>query len=151
MAHNPVNHPARPVYRAIGGLTGLYLVAFGVLGFVEAGGGEFFAQDDTLVLGQGTNLGYSAISTVLGLVILLATLVGRNVDTAVDKFLGYGLMALGLAELAVLRTDANYLNFTVATTIVIMILGLVLLMCGMYGKVGSEEEAKAWQDARLVL
>ncbi|MDG4791819.1 DUF4383 domain-containing protein [Micromonospora sp. WMMD1102] len=151
MMHNPINHPARPVFRAIGGLIGLYLVAFGVLGFVQIGGGEFFAQDDTLVLGQGTNLGYSALATALGLVILLATLFGRNVDTAVDTFLGYGLMALGLAALCVLRTDANYLNFSLATSIVTMVLGLVLLMCGMYGKVGSEEEAKAWQDARLVL
>ncbi|GIG85635.1 DUF4383 domain-containing protein [Plantactinospora endophytica] len=151
MAHNPVNHPARPIYRAIGGLIGLYLVAFGVLGFVQAGGGEFFAQDDSSVLGQGTNLGYSVISAGLGIVILLATLAGRNVDVLVDTWLGYGLMALGLAGLAVLRTDANYLNFTLATAIVTMVLGQVLLLCGMYGKVGSEEEAKAFQDARLVL
>lgn len=151
MSHNPVNHPARPVYRAIGGLTGAYLVLFGALGVVETRGGEFFVQDDTLVLGQGTNLGYSVISIGLGLIVLLATLIGRNVDIAVDTWFGYGLMALGLAELAVLRTDANYLNFTVATTIVLMVLGLVLLMAGMYGKVGSEEEAKAWQDGRLVL
>ncbi|MFY1675091.1 DUF4383 domain-containing protein [Plantactinospora sp. WMMB334] len=151
MGHNPVNHPARPIYRMIAGLIGLYLVAFGVLGFLEAGGGEFFAQDDTMVLGQGTNPGNSVISIGLGLVILLATLVGRNVDIVVDKWLGYGLMALGLAGLAVLETDANYLNLTVATTIVLMILGVALLMAGMYGKVGSEEEAKAWRDGRLVL
>jgi hypothetical protein len=60
-------------------------------------------------------------------------------------------MALGLAGIAVLRTDANYLDFSLATAVVLMVFGLVLLMAGMYGKVGSEEEAKAWQDARLVL
>jgi hypothetical protein len=151
MGHNPVNHPARPIYRAIGGLTGVYLVLFGVLGIVETSGGEFFAQDDTLVLGQGTNLGGSLVSAVLGAIILVATLIGRNVDTTVNKSLGYALMALGLAALAVLRTDANYLNFSVATTIVLMIVGLVLLMVGMYSKVGSDEEAQAFESARLVL
>ena len=150
MGHNPVNHPARPIYRAIGGLTGVYLVLFGVLGIVETSGGEFFAQDDTLVLGQGTNLGNSLLSAVLGAIILVATLIGRNVDTAVNKLLGYVLMAFGLANLAVLRTDANYLNFSVATAIVLMIIGQVLLLAGMYGKVGSDEEAKAFESARLV-
>ena len=152
MAHNnPVNHPARPVYRAIGGLTGLYLVIFGVVGLIETGGTELFAQDDTLILGQGGNLGYSIISALLGAIILIATGIGRNADVAVNKRLGYGFMALGLAALATLRTDANYLNFTVATVIVIMVIGMVLLMAAMYGRVGSEEEANAWRDARLVL
>jgi hypothetical protein len=152
MAHNPVNHPARPIYRSIGGLTGLYLVIFGVFGLLQTSDAGFFDQDgETLVLGQGANLGYSVIALLLGLVVLIATGLGRNVDVFVDKWLGYGFMVLGLAELAVLRTDANYLNFTVSTCVVAMIVGLVLLMAGMYGKVGTEEEARAWRDARLVL
>lgn len=151
MAHNPVNHPARPVYRAIAGLTGLYLVIFGVLGILETSGSELFAQDDTRVLGQGTNLGWSSISILLGVIILVATGIGRNADTQVNKIFAYGFLALGLAELAVLRTDVNYLNFTVATCVVVMLAGLVLLMAGMYGKVGSEEEAQAAREARLLL
>lgn len=151
MAHNPVNHPARPVYRAIAGLTGLYLAIFGVLGVLETSGSELFAQEDTRVLGQGTNLGWSLIMTVLGTVILIASGIGRNVDTRVNQIVAYGFLVLGLAELAVLRTDANYLNFTVSTCVVVMSVGLVLLMAGMYGKVGSEEEAQAAREARLLL
>ena len=37
------------------------------------------------------------------------------------------------------------------TVIVVMMLALVLLMVGMYGKVGTEDEQEAWQKARLVL
>ncbi|MGW0431540.1 DUF4383 domain-containing protein [Micromonospora sp. NPDC003197] len=151
MAHNPVNHPARPIYRAIGGLTGLYLAGFGVLGVIENSGAEFFAQDDTLVLGQGANLGYSVISAILGVILLVAAGIGRNLDATINKLSGYALMALGLAGLAVMRTDANYLGFSMATVIVSMILGLVLLMAGMYGKVGTDEENRAWQEARLLL
>jgi hypothetical protein len=74
---------------------------------------------------------------------------GRNIDVAVNRVFAYVLMALGLATLAVIRTDANYLGHTLATSIVMMGLGTVLLLAGMYGRVGSEEEHQAWQRARL--
>jgi protein-S-isoprenylcysteine O-methyltransferase Ste14 len=151
MAHFPVNHPLRPTYRALGGLTGIYLVGFGVLGAVEAGGDEFFAQNDTTVLWQGANLGYSVIAIAAGLIVLIGTALGRNIDAVINKWGGYAYMALGLAALAVLRTDANYLNFTIPTVIVTMAIGLVLVTAGMYGTVGSDEEARAAQEARLVL
>jgi Domain of unknown function (DUF4383) len=150
MAHNPVNHPAQPIYRAISGLIGLYLVVFGLLGAI-ASGGDFFAQDDTIVLGQGTNLGFSVISALLGVIVLAATAVGRNIDVLVNTWLGYALMALGLIALALSRTDANFLNVTIVTCVVIMIAGQVLLLAGMYGRVGSDDEARAWQENRLRL
>ncbi|TDC37936.1 DUF4383 domain-containing protein [Micromonospora sp. 15K316] len=151
MAHTPVNHPARPIYRAIAGLTGLYLVVFGVLGVITSAGGELFAQDDTQVLGQGTNLGFSLISAVLGLLVLAGTLLGRNIDVAIDQWLAYILMIVSLGGLAFSRTDANFFNFTIPTVIVLMVAALVLLVAGMYGKVGTDEEKEAWQKARLVL
>ncbi|MFE9652782.1 DUF4383 domain-containing protein [Micromonospora sp. NPDC006431] len=151
MAHTPVNHPARPIYRAIGGLVGLYFVVFGVLGVIVSLGNDFLAQDDTTVLGQGTNLGFSLVSIIVGALILLGTVIGRNLDVMINQWLSYALMALGLAALAFLRTDANILNFSVATVIVVLLLALVLLMAGMYGKVGTDEEREAFEKARLVL
>ncbi|OKI42269.1 DUF4383 domain-containing protein [Micromonospora sp. CB01531] len=151
MAHTPVNHPARPIYRAIGGLVGLYFVVFGVLGVIVSLGNDFLAQDDTTVLGQGTNLGFSLVSIIVGALILLGTVIGRNLDVVINQWLSYALMALGLAALAFLRTDANILNFSVATVIVVLALALVLLMAGMYGKVGTDEEREAFEKARLVL
>ncbi|SCF37518.1 protein of unknown function (DUF4383) [Micromonospora viridifaciens] len=152
MAHTPVNHPARPVYRAIGGLVGLYFVVFGGIGVITTAGNGAFAQDDTLkVLGQGANLGFSLLSVVLGALILLGVAIGRNLDVVINQWLAYALMVLGLAGLAFLRTDANILNFSVMTVIVLLTLSVVLLMAGMYGKVGTDEEQEAWQKARLVL
>ncbi|MDH6464213.1 uncharacterized protein (DUF697 family) [Micromonospora sp. A200] len=151
MAHTPVNHPARPIYRAIGGLVGLYLVVFGVLGVIASAGNDLFAQDDTKVLGQGTNLGFSLLSILLGILVLAGTVIGRNLDVAINQFLAYGLMVLGLAELAFLQTDANIGNFSILTVIVVLTLSMVLLMAGMYGKVGTDEEKDAWEKARLVL
>ncbi|MFI6328917.1 DUF4383 domain-containing protein [Micromonospora chersina] len=151
MAHTPVNHPARPVYRAIGGLVGLYFVVFGVLGIIASAGNDVLAQDDTKVLGQGTNLGFSMLTILLGAAILVGTAIGRNLDVAINQWLAYALMALGLAELAFLQTDANIFNFSILTDIVVLTLSLVLLMAGMYGKVGTDDEHEAWQKARLVL
>ncbi|KAB1937038.1 DUF4383 domain-containing protein [Micromonospora sp. ALFpr18c] len=151
MAHTPVNHPARPIYRAIGGLTGLYLVAFGVLSIITSTGNEILAQDDTRVLGQGTNLALGLLSVLLGLIVLVGTALGRNIDVAINQWLAYALMVISLASLAFIRTDANILNVSIVTVIVMMTVALVLLMVGMYGKVGTEDEAEAFQKARLVL
>ncbi|WP_433315806.1 DUF4383 domain-containing protein [Micromonospora sp. CA-269861] len=151
MAHTPVNHPARPIYRAIGGLTGLYLVVFGVLGIIASTGNEILAQDDTRVLGQGTNLGFSLLSVLLGIVVLVGTALGRNIDVAINQWLAYSLMVVSLAGLAFIRTDANFFNFSITTVVVVMTAALVLLMVGMYGKVGTDDEAEAFHKARLVL
>ncbi|WP_405092335.1 DUF4383 domain-containing protein [Micromonospora sp. NBC_01392] len=151
MAHTPVNHPARPIYRAIGGLVGLYFVVFGGLGIIASAGNDFFAQDDTRVLGQGTNMGFSLLSILIGVVILVGTAIGRNLDVAVNQWLAYTLMVIGLAALAFLQTDANVLNFSIVTVVVVLTLSLVLLVAGMYGKVGTDDEHEAWQKARLVL
>jgi ABC-type uncharacterized transport system fused permease/ATPase subunit len=91
------------------------------------------------------------LAILLGAVILVGTVIGRNLDVAINQWLAYILMALGLAELAFLQTDANIFNFSIMTDIVVLTLSLVLLMVGMYGKVGSDEEHEAWQKARLVL
>ncbi|HEX2771804.1 MAG TPA: DUF4383 domain-containing protein [Micromonosporaceae bacterium] len=151
MAHNPVNHPAQPIWRAISGLAGLYLVIFGVLGVIVTAKNDFFSQDDMSVLGQGSNLAHSVFSILIGLAVLAATGIGRNVDVALNKPLAYVFMALGLAGLALMQTSANFFNVTMPTVIVMMLVGLALLMAAMYGKVGSDDEHKAWKDGRLVL
>ena len=151
MAHTPVNHPARPIYRAIGGLIGLYLVLFGLLGFFASTGDPFFGQGDTQVLGQGTNLGFSLLSIVIGAVVLAGTVIGRNLDVLINQWSAYLIMVVSLGGLAFLRTDANIFNLSVATVVVLMLLSLALLMSGMYSKVGTDEEHEAWQKARLVL
>ncbi|HEX5542257.1 MAG TPA: DUF4383 domain-containing protein [Micromonospora sp.] len=149
MAHNPVNHPSRPIHRALAGLVGLYLVIFGIFGAVS--GGEFFARDDLRVLGQGANLGSSLLLGGLGVVVLVGIGLGRNIDVKINKSFGYAFMAIGLAAIAIERTDANILNFTVTTCMVTMVLGVVLLTAGLYGKTGTEEEAQAWREACLRL
>ncbi|MDG4822745.1 DUF4383 domain-containing protein [Asanoa sp. WMMD1127] len=147
--HNPINHPARSTYRVLAGLVGLYLVVFGGIGLATTGGDGLFAQDAGRALGQGTNLANSLVSIVIGAIVLIAAVVGRNFDVTVNRLVSYFLMALGLLTLALLQTDANFLGHTLASSIVMMSLGLVLLLASMYGKVGSADDHEAWQRARL--
>jgi hypothetical protein len=141
MAHTPINHPLRPLYRVLSALVGIYLIVFGVVGFIVAAG------DGSRVLGQGANLLWSIVSVVLGAVVLIGTVLGRNIDTKVNQYIGWGLVGIGTLALAVSRTDANVLDFTVSTVIVTYIAALILILAGLYGKVGTEADAQAEQAA----
>jgi FtsH-binding integral membrane protein len=143
MGHNPVNHPLRPIYRALGAFVGLYFVVFGVIGLITTADESFFATDIGRVFSQGTNLANSILSIILGGVVLLGAVIGRNLDVAIDKYLGWGLLVLGTYELAAMRTDANFLNFTISTVVVVYLAGLVLIMASYYSKVAPREETGA--------
>jgi hypothetical protein len=148
MAHNPVNHPLRPVYRALGGLTGLYFVIFGVVGLFVTGGDGLFARDTERVLGQGSNLAWSLISIVFGVIVLAATVIGRNLDVAVDTYLGWALLVIGTFSLTVIRTEVNIGNFTISTVVVTYIIGLMLILAGLYSKVAAPQDAGAPRQQR---
>ena len=146
--HNPVNHPLRPIYRAIAALAGAYLVLFGLVGLIVTGGDGMFAIGADRVLGQGANLFWSIVSLIVGAVVLIATGLGRNLDTEIDKYVGWGLLVVGSYGLAVARTDANFANFTIATVVVTYLVGLLLVMSGLYSKVAPTHETGAPRQVR---
>jgi hypothetical protein len=139
MGHNPVNHPLRPIYRAIGGLTGLYFVLFGIIGAILTAPDGLFSHDTDRVLGQGSNLAWSIVSVIVGALILLGVVIGRNLDVSVDNYLGWGLLVIGTYALATIRTDVNVFNFTISTVVVTYLAGLILIMTSYYSKVASTE------------
>jgi hypothetical protein len=148
MAHNPVNHPLRPLYRALGALTGAYLVLFGILGAIMTADAGLFGHSTDRVLGQHTNLFWSIAAALIGAIVVIATVIGRNSDTVVDKYFGWGLLVVGSYELAAIRTDANFGNFSVSTVVVTYLLGLVLIMAAYYCLVGPAEHAGPPRQAR---
>jgi hypothetical protein len=148
MGHNPVNHPLRPVYRALGALTGAYLVLFGVLGAIMTADEGLFGNGNDRVLGQQTNLFWSIVSVLVGAIVLIATVLGRNSDTVVDRYFGWGLLVVGSYSLATIRTDANFFNFSISTVVVTYLLGLVLIMAAYYSKVAPPEETGEPRQAR---
>jgi hypothetical protein len=148
MAHIPVNHPLRPLYRALSLLAGAYLVLFGIVGLIVTPGNGLFGRPDDRVLGQGANLFWSIVSIILGAIVVIAIVIGRNLDVAAGRYIGWALLVVATYELAVSRTDANFLKFTISTVIVTYIVGLVLITSSLYSTVGSEAEAGAPRQAR---
>jgi hypothetical protein len=141
MAHYPVNHPLRPLYRALSGLAGIYLVIFGIIGLIVTSGDGLFGTAGHRVLGQGANLFWSIVSLIIGAIVVVATVLGRNILSETDKYIGWGLLVVGTFGLAVGRTDANVLDFSISTVVVTYLVGLVLIMSGLYTKVAPPQQA----------
>lgn len=143
VAHIPVNHPARTLYRIFAGLIGLYILLFGLIGAASTWGEPLFARDGDWVLGLRTNLAFSLISVVFGAVILVGASHRGNLGHYMMLVIGVVFMVTALTMMALLQTDLNFLNFSMSTVIVSMVFGLLVFATGLYDKVGSAEDAEA--------
>jgi hypothetical protein len=133
--HLPVNHHLRPVYRALSLLAGLYVLIFGVVGAIATQGEPFYAAGEATSLGLKTNPAFSYLSVAAGAVIVLATLIGRNVDRIAYLWVGTGFLVAGTAMMLLMGdAQTNYLNFTMVTCVVSYVIGSVLGTAGMYVK-----------------
>ncbi|GAB3143991.1 hypothetical protein GCM10027290_21390 [Micromonospora sonneratiae] len=148
MAHIPVNHPARTLYRIFAALIGLYILIFGVVGVIQTWGEPLFDRGDTWVLGLRTNLAFALVSVVFGAIVLVGAAHRGNLGHFLNLGIGVVFMVTAIAMMAVLQTDANFLNFSMSTVIVSMIFGLLVLATGLYDKVGPAADAEAEQTYR---
>jgi hypothetical protein len=71
-------------------------------------------------------------------VILLAIiLIGANTFHRMALVLGWAICVYAAFLLAVMQTDVNVFNASMVNVIVLILLGLVVLTAGLYGRVGS--------------
>jgi hypothetical protein len=144
MSHIPINHHLRPLYRTAAGLVGAYALLFGIRAFFAASGLDFFQRDHLpWVMWLRANPAFAVLSIFAGVVLVIANLVGRNVDHFVNLAAGVVFNVVGLAMLALLQTDANFLGFSMVNCIVSFVFGVITLAAGLYGKAGSPEAARA--------
>lgn len=148
MSHVPVNHHLRPLYRVLAGLSACWLLVFGGVGWYQTRGSAWFDRGDWSALGVATNRALAVASLVAGVLVLLAVLAGRNLDRAVNFSGGIAFLVAGTLMLALLNTEGNVLNFSVATTVVSYVVGMLLLTAGLYGKVGTTAQAAAEEAYR---
>ncbi|MEU7797047.1 DUF4383 domain-containing protein [Micromonospora tulbaghiae] len=148
MAHFPVNHPARPLYRVLSGLIGLYILVFGVFGVFQTWGEGLFGRDSDWALGLRTNLAFSLVSVVFGAVLLVGASRRDNLGHYMNLTAGVVFLVTGILMMSVLQTSANFLNFSMSTVIVSLLFGLVLLATGLYDKVGTPEHAEEERQRR---
>lgn len=130
----PVDHRLGRVYRFGAGLVGVVLLVFGVLGFFDQI--AFFDTGDR-VAGLSTNAVLSTISVVVGLVLIAGAVIGGNVASLLNTVVGILFLVSGFANMTVLRTSWNVLNFSMANVIFSFVVGTALLAFGLYGRVSG--------------
>lgn len=133
--HLPLDSPLGGVYRVGGALGGLILLIFGVAGFFT--GAPFLGTEGEEILGLHTNGLLSLISVVFGVLLIGGAIIGGNVAAATNTAIGTLMLVSGLLNLTVIRTDANFLAFTISNVVFSFVLGVVILTFGLYGRVSG--------------
>jgi hypothetical protein len=144
--HLPVNHRFRGLYRGLAGATGIYLVGFGAAGAAASRGEPFFGQGDMQAWGLHTNMAFSVLSIAVGVVILAGVAIGRNVDRFINMIGANVFILAGLIMLPLSRSSLNFLNYDVTAAVVSFVIGTILLLSGLYGRVGPAEQ-RAHEEA----
>jgi Domain of unknown function (DUF4383) len=149
MTHIPINHHLRNLYRTLAGLCGAYILLFGIIGFVQTGGLDMFAQEGLpSVLGIRANRGFAIISIVAGLIIIAGAVIGKNLDHFINIGGGVLFLLAGMTMMTLMQTNLNFLGFTMTTCIVSFIIGMTLFAAGLYGKTGTGKQAAAEERFR---
>ncbi|MFJ7491765.1 DUF4383 domain-containing protein [Streptomyces sp. NPDC097727] len=133
--HLPVDHRLNRVYRVGAGLMGLVLLAFGILGLIDEIG--FFSTGGATVAGLNTNGALSVLSICVGLLLFIGMVIGGNFASTLNMILGIAFILSGFINLALLDTDYNFLAFHMQNVLFSFVVGLMLMMFGMYGRVSG--------------
>ncbi|MFE6662534.1 DUF4383 domain-containing protein [Streptomyces sp. NPDC057697] len=133
--HLPVDYRLNRVYRVGAGLMGLVLVAFGVLGLINRIG--FFSIGGATVAGLNTNGALSVLSICVGLLLFIGMVIGGNFASTLNMVLGIAFILSGFVNLALLETDYNFLAFQLQNVLFSFLVGLMLMVFGMYGRVSG--------------
>ncbi len=133
--HLPMDHKLSRVYRIGAGLTGLVLVAFGILGLTNHVG--FFSLHGHYVAGLNSNGALSVLSIVVGALLFIGMVIGGNFASNLNMVLGVLFILSGFVNLAILDTAWNYLAFRIPNVLFSFFVGLMLMTFGMYGRVHS--------------
>ncbi|WP_418955859.1 DUF4383 domain-containing protein [Streptomyces tritici] len=132
----PVDHHLATVYRWGAALCGGILLVFGCLGFADAL--SPFDTSGDRIAGMTTNTALSAISVVVGLVLLAGAAVGGNAASTLNLTVGGSFLVSGFYHLFVLDRPANFLDFGMTNVMFSFVMGLLILTFGMYGRVSGK-------------
>ncbi|MGW6055145.1 DUF4383 domain-containing protein [Streptomyces sp. NPDC055189] len=133
--HLPVDHRLSTIYRVGAGLMGLVLLAFGILGLIDKIG--FFDTGGDTVAGLNTNGALSVLSICVGLLLFVGMVIGGNFASTLNMVLGCAFVLSGFVNLAILDTGLNFLAFRMPNVLFSFVVGILLMIFGMYGRVGS--------------
>ena len=116
-------------------LVALFLLVFALLGF--ASGQQFLSTPGEPVLGMSSNGLLSTISVVVALVLLAAAARSPRTASTVMLVLGPLFLLSAAVNSIVLGTRLNWLAFSVSNVLFSVLVGLLLLLLGAYGRIGG--------------
>ena len=123
------------VQRAGALLVALFLLVFALLGF--ASGQRFFSTRGEPVLGMSSNGLLSTLSVGVALVLLAAAVRGARAASTVMIVLGPLFLLSAGVHAVLLGTALNWLAFSVSNVSFSVVVGLLLLLLGAYGRIGG--------------
>ncbi|MGQ0716699.1 MAG: DUF4383 domain-containing protein [Pseudonocardiales bacterium] len=132
MSSTPPGSRLDLVHRIGAAVLGVGLCMFGILGVANRL--EFLAVQGKVLLGLSSNGLLSAISLIVGGVLIAAALRGGRSSSTITVVIGVLFLLSGLINLAVLDTDLNLLAFRLPNVIFSFIAGMLLLFLGAYGR-----------------
>ncbi|MCF3144939.1 DUF4383 domain-containing protein [Streptomyces platensis] len=130
-----MDHRLSKVYRIGAGLMGLVLIAFGILGLTHHIG--YFDTGGDTVAGLNTNGTLSVLSIVVGAILVVGMVIGGNFASTLNIVLGVLFLLSGFVNLALLDTGVNFLAFQIQNVLFSFLVGLMLLVFGMYGRISG--------------
>ena len=123
------------VHRVGAAVVGAFLLIFGILGFAQRL--PFFSTEGGEILGMGSNGLLALLSVVVGSLLVVVALRGERPASTVMIVLGVLFLLSALGNMAVLRTSFNVLAFEMDNVFFSIVVGLVLLVLGAYGRISG--------------
>jgi Domain of unknown function (DUF4383) len=123
------------VQRAGAALVALFLLVFAALGFASEQ--QFLSTPGDTVLGMSTNGLLSTLSVVVALVLLAAAARSPRAASTVMIVLGPLFLLSAFVNSMVLGTRLNWLAFSISNVIFSVAVGVMMLLLGAYGRIGS--------------
>ena len=129
-------HPIHTVHRVGIGAVGLFLLLFGSVGLIRRL--PFASVRGQMVVGLSTNGLLATISLVVCVVLIAAAIRGGHAASTVGMVIGALFLISGVANIFLIGTTMNMLAFRLSNVIFSLVVGMVLLFTGAYGRIASQ-------------
>ena len=143
IGHLPLNHDLRGFYRTVMVIGGLLLAIWGVL-WIAADG---FGGDGASVGGLQANGTFGVLSVLMGLALVVAAVLGRNLDHWLGFLIAGLAMLLGVFGLTFVRTTPEPFALSVSTCVALLSFGTVIICAASYVGTGTPDDARHRQRA----
>jgi Domain of unknown function (DUF4383) len=131
----PGPHPVHRLHRVSAAAIGTFLVLFALLGMTRRL--ALLATNGSWVLGLSSNGLLSIISLVVGAVLVGSAVRSGQTASTTAIVVGVAFLLSGMANMMVLGTSMNILAFRLSNIIFSVLVGLLLLVMGSYGRISG--------------